>query len=79
MYKGSLNAYLSGNRTKLIELEDYYKKIDDVDGAKIKIFQNYTRYSAQDYFKNSIAISEAKLIKQAIAAVTQGQIEDLVH
>lgn len=43
-------TYLTGSRKKYVELEGYYKKIEDIDQAKRFIFQKFKRYTAADEF-----------------------------
>lgn len=50
LFKGSMVAYLTGSRKKYVELEGYYKKIEDIDQAKRFIFQKFKRYTAADEF-----------------------------
>ena len=48
LFKGALISYLMGSRKKYLELESYYKKIEDIDQAKRFIFQKFRRYTAAD-------------------------------
>lgn len=75
MFKGSLISYLRGSRKKVLELEDYYRKIEDIDEAKRAIFQQFRRYTAADIFYTGVTASDARIFKQAVAMVDQPSIE----
>lgn len=50
LYKGTLLSYMNGGRKKVLELEDYYRRINDIDEAKRSIFKRFGRYSVRNYF-----------------------------
>lgn len=69
LFKGSLVSCIQGNRKKALELEGYYKKIEDIDEAKRYIFQKFRRYTAADIFYTGVSAEEARIFKQAVALV----------
>jgi len=50
LYKGTLISYVEGGRKKVLELEEYYRKIEEIDEAKRSIFKRFGRYTAKDFF-----------------------------
>lgn len=38
-----------------LELEDYYRRIDDIDEAKRSVFKRFGRHSVKDYFESGIS------------------------
>ncbi len=50
MYKGTMLSFIAGGRKKVLELEDYYRKINDIDEAKRAIFKRFGRYTVRNYF-----------------------------
>ncbi len=49
-------AFIGGGRKKVLELEDYYRKVDNLDEAKRDIFKRFGRYTAREYFETGISI-----------------------
>lgn len=54
LYKGTLLSYMNGGRKKVLELEDYYRRINDIDEAKRSIFKRFGRYSVRNYFESGV-------------------------
>lgn len=75
LFKGSLISYMRGSRKKVLELESYYKKIEDIDEAKRSIFQQFRRYTAADIFYTGVTAEDARIFKQTVALVDQPRIE----
>lgn len=74
LFKGSLVAFIQGNRQKYLELEDHYRRIDDLDIAKRKIFQSFGRYSVLQQFKSGISFQQARFFKEAVISVDKAQV-----
>ena len=75
LFKGALVSYLRGGRKKFLELEDYYKKTEDIEEAKIAIFKEFRRYTASDYFYSGVTAEQNRHFKQAIALVEREHVE----
>lgn len=74
LYKGTLIAFINGGRKRVLELEDYYRRINDIDEAKRSIFKRFGRYSVQNYFESGITFEEARFFKQAIIATEKEDV-----
>lgn len=68
-------SFIKGSRSKYLELEDYYKRIDDIELAKKSIFQHWGRYTAEEEFMSGITIQQAKFFKQAVIAVELADVQ----
>ena len=79
MHKGPLVSYIEGSRKKVLELENYYKKIDEIDHAKRDIFRRYKRYSAKEMLEFGISMAQARFFKQAIIACEKNQFEQVMN
>lgn len=42
--------FIAGGRKKVLELEDYYRKIESLDEAKRDIFKRFGRYTVKQWF-----------------------------
>ena len=62
-------------RRKVIELESYYRKIEEIEAAKMFIFQKFRRYTSSDIFYTGVSAEEARNFKQAVALVEQQNVE----
>ncbi len=74
MYKGTLLSFIGGGRRKVLELEDHYRKLDDIDEAKRAIFKRFGRYTVRNYFESGVTIEKARFFKQAIIATEKQEI-----
>lgn len=74
LFKGAMISYLRGSRKKVLELEDYYRKIEDIEAAKMFIFQQFRRFTAEDLFYTGVSSEEARNFKQAVAMVDQKNV-----
>jgi hypothetical protein len=79
LFKGALVSFIQGGRQKYLELEDHYKRIDDLDIAKRKIFQSFNRYSVLQQFKSGITFEQARFFKEAVISVERAQVEDILE
>lgn len=59
-------------------MEDYYKKIDKIDIAKRKIFQHFDRYTVEQQFKSEISFEKARFFKEAVLAVSEKDLEEVL-
>jgi hypothetical protein len=75
LYKGAMVSFLRGSRRKVIELESYYRKIEEIEAAKMFIFQKFRRYTSSDIFYTGVSAEEARNFKQAVALVEQQNVE----
>jgi hypothetical protein len=75
LYKGALVSFIAGARTKFLELEEHYKKIENLDIAKRRIFQRFDRYTIEQQFKTGISFGQARNFKEAVLAVEKDAVE----
>ena len=53
--------------------------MDRVEFARRRVFQRFGRFSIEDRFKSGISNEEARLFKQAVAAVKVEDLEQVLN
>lgn len=75
-YKGSLTAFLKGDKKQFIELEQFYFNSGDLDVAKRRLFQRYRQHNPLYEFEHGVKSEAARLYKQAILATSAKEVDD---
>jgi hypothetical protein len=79
LYKGTMVSFIAGGRRKVLELEEYYRKLDGLDQAKRDLFKRFGRYSVKEWFESGVSIEEARYFKQAIIATEKAEVEEVLN